>query len=49
MIQSQDKDDPAYQSQTSAQQKQTVQTEKENLATGEQVRKLMDRLLLTKP
>jgi len=49
MLQSQDKDDPAYQSQTTAQQKQTLQTEKENLATGEQVRKLMDRLLLTKP
>ena len=49
MLQSKDPTDPAYQSQSTAQQRLSMLQEKDALATGDQVRKLMDRLLLTKP
>ena len=49
MLQSKDPTDPSYQSQGTAQQRLTMLQEKDALATGDQVRKLMDRLLLTKP
>ena len=49
MLQSKDPTDPSNQSQGTAQQRLTMLQEKDALATGDQVRKLMDRLLLTKP
>jgi len=49
MLQSKDPTDPSHQSQGTAQQRLTMLQEKDALATGDQVRKLMDRLLLTKP
>ena len=49
MLPSQDPTDPTFHLQTTAQQRLTMLQEKDALATGEEVRRLMDRMLLTKP